>query len=236
VARHATDRLLGLEPIDWNDRALKRREVGEKASAAARKSAGDERKTGTKPAHTLDEYTGEYVHPAYGSVIVTQQGDALAATFHDIPMKLNHWHFETFRGEVQESALADAKLFFQFYTDLQGEVDRLTVPLEASVEPIAFKKRPPARLTDASFLKNLAGEYAMPDNPAYKMTVTLNGSVLSLTLPGQPPYELAPAYGTTFTLKGLNGFAARFLVDAGKPTTLKLIQPSGVFTLTKSSS
>jgi CubicO group peptidase (beta-lactamase class C family) len=235
VARHAIDRMLGLEPIDWNGRSLKRREVSEKASASARKSAGDERRTGTKPAHPLEEYAGEYVHPAYGSVIVTQSGDALAAAFHDIPMKLNHWHYETFRGDVQESALADAKLFFQFFTDLQGEVDRLTVPLEASVEPISFKKRPPARLTDASFLKTLAGDYAMPDNPAYKMSVTLNGSVLSLTLPGQGPLDLEPAYGTTFTLKGLNGFAARFVLETGKPATLKLMQPNGVFTLTKQS-
>jgi hypothetical protein len=47
----------------------------------------------------------------------------------------------------------------------------------------------------------LAGDYAMPDNPAFKMTVTLNASTLSLTLPGQPPYTLEPAQGTTFVLK-----------------------------------
>ena len=77
VARHASDRLMGLEPIDWNGRALKRRDVAEKASAAAKKSAGDERKAGTKPAHALDEYAGEYAHPAYGSVIVAVSGDSL---------------------------------------------------------------------------------------------------------------------------------------------------------------
>ena len=88
---------------------------------------------------------------------------------------------------VEEKALAELKLFFQFFTDVQGEVDRLTVPFEPSVEPIAFKKRPPARLTDAGFLKQLAGDYAMADNPAFKMAVTLNGSTLSLTLPGQSP-------------------------------------------------
>ena len=74
------------------------------------------------------------------------------------------------------------------------------------------------------------------DRGRYKMTVTLNGSVLSLTLPGQAPLDLVPAYGTTLTLKGLNGFAARFVVEMGKATTLKLIQPNGVFTLTKASS
>jgi CubicO group peptidase (beta-lactamase class C family) len=233
VARHAADRLMGLERIDWNGRALERRAVAEKASAAAKKSAGDERKTGTKPAHGLDEYAGEYSHPAYGSVIVTASGDGLAARFHDMPLRLNHWHFETFRAELEEKSLSELKLFFQFFTDGQGEVDRLTVPFEPSVEPIAFKKLPPARLTDAAFLKQLAGDYAMVDNPVFKMAVTLTGSTLMLTLPGQAPLELEPAHGTTFNLKGLSGFSARFVLEQGKPTQLRVIQPNGVFALTK---
>lgn len=233
VARHASDRLLGLEPIDWNGRSLKRRDVGEKASASAKKAAGEERKTGTKPAHTLDEYVGEYVHPAYGSVTVARGGEGLSARFHDLPMRLTHWHFETFRADVEDKSLSEVKLFFQFFTDAQGEVDRLTVPFEPSVQPIPFKKLPPARLTDAGFLRQLAGDYAMADSPAFKMAVTLNGSTLSLTLPGQPPLELEPAHGTTFNVKGLSGFNVRFVVETGKPTQLKLIQPNGVFTLTK---
>ncbi|HET9266014.1 MAG TPA: serine hydrolase [Vicinamibacterales bacterium] len=233
VARHATDRMLRLEPIDWNGRALKRREVGEKANEAAKKSAGEERKSGTKPAHPLDEYAGEYEHPAYGVVAVRQEGAALTAQFHDIPMRLNHWHYETFRGDVEDKSLSEVKLFFQFFTDGQGEVDRLTVPFEPAVEPISFRKRPPARLTDAAFLGQLAGDYAMVDNPAFKMSVTLTGSALSLTLPGQAPIELEPAHGSSFRLKGLSGFAARFVLEAGNPTTLKVIQPNGVFTLAK---
>jgi hypothetical protein len=65
------------------------------------------------------------------------------------------------------------------------------------------------------------------------MSVTLTGSALSLTLPGQAPIELEPAHGTSFRLKGLSGFAARFVLEAGNPTTLKVIQPNGVFTLAK---
>jgi CubicO group peptidase (beta-lactamase class C family) len=233
VARHATDRMLRLETIDWNGRALQRREVGEKANEAAKKSAGDERKTGTQPAHPLDEYVGEYEHPAYGVVAVKQEGAALTARFHDIPMRLNHWHYETFRGDVEDRSLSEVKLFFQFFTDGQGEVDRVTVPFEPAVEPISFRKRPPARLTDAEFLRQLAGDYAMADNPAFKMSVTLTGSVLSLTLPGQAPIELEPAQGTSFRLKGLSGVAARFVLETGTPTTLRLIQPNGVFTLAR---
>jgi CubicO group peptidase (beta-lactamase class C family) len=233
VARHASDRMLGLEPIDWNGRALTRREVAEKASAVASKAAGEERKTGTAPAHTLDEYAGEYSHPAYGSVVVTRQGAGLAARFHDIPIRLNHWHYDTFRGDVEDETLAEVKLFFQFFTDGQGEVDRVTVPFEPAVEPIAFRKLPPARLSDATFLQQLAGTYVMADNPEFRMSVTQQGSTLTLTLPGQAPYELVPAHGTTFAFKGLSGVHARFVLEEGKPIELRVIQPAGVFRLTR---
>lgn len=234
VSRHVSDRLLGLEAVDWNGRYLKRRDVAEKAGDRARQAAGEERKDGTTPAHPLDAYAGEYDHAAYGAVVITREGADLAARFHDLPIRLGHWHYDTFRGEVEDKALSEVKLFFQFHTDAQGEVDRLTLPLEPLVEPIPFRKRPPARLSDAGFLQRLVGDYAMTDNPEFKMAVTLSGSVLSLMLPGQPPYVLEPSYGTTFALKGLAGVRARFVVGAeGAATSLRLIQPNGVFTLSR---
>lgn len=235
VAREASDRLLGLERIDWNGRYLKRWQVVEKASDSAKLKAGDERKPGTKPGHALEEYAGEYDHPAYGTIMIARQGETLGARFHDIPMRLGHWHYETFRGDVEDKALSEAKLFFDFHTDVNGEVDSLTVPLEPMVAPIAFKKRPPAYLSDADFLKRLVGEYAMADNPEFKVTVTLTGSVMTLTAFGQPAIVLEPAYGTTFALKGLAGFSARFVVgETGAATSLRLIQPDGVYALNRS--
>lgn len=234
VARQVSDRLLGLERIDWNGRYLKRWNVAEKADDLAKQAAGDERRTGTSPAHPLEEYAGDYDHPAYGSITIARKDEALAARFHEIPIRLGHWHYETFRGEVEDKAVSEARLFFEFHTDVHGEIDSLAVPLEPMVEPIVFRKRPPSRLSDADFLRRLVGDYAMPDNPEFKMSVTLSGSVLSLTLPGEPPYVLEPAYATTFALKGLAGFSARFVVgEHGAAASLKLIQPNGVFTLAR---
>lgn len=42
--------------------------------------------------------------------------------------------------------------------------------------------------------------------------------------------------GEVVLAKGLSGFSARFLLESGKPTQLKLIQPNGVYTLAKVSS
>lgn len=232
VARHISDRLLGLPPIDWNGRYLKRREVAEKAGESAKKAAGEDRVTGTTPAHPLVQYAGEYDHPAYGALAIASDTDGFRVTFHDIPMRLRHWHYETFRGEVEDTAFAEAKLFFQFGANQQGEIDRVSVALEPLVDAIVFTKRPPARLTDAGFLKGLAGVYIMADNAEFRMTVTLTGSVVTLTIPGQEPRTLEPAYGTTFKLKGLTGVTVKFELDAqDRATLIKLSQPNGVYTL-----
>ena len=72
VARQAVDRLLGLPPIDWSARLLQRREAGRKADKGGKAKGAEERKTGTLPARALDEYVGDYEHPAYGVVSVTR--------------------------------------------------------------------------------------------------------------------------------------------------------------------
>lgn len=231
VARYAFDRLLGLDPIDWNARILQRRQAAEKAEKRAKGKAELDRKMGSRPAHPLVEYVGEFDHPAYGTIGVARDGNAaLKATFHDIPMRLTHWHYETFRVEPQDPALAEEKLFLLFRTNAKGDVDGLSIPLEPSAPEIVFTKKPPARLSDPAFLKTLEGTFAMVDNPSFTVTFTLKGDILTATVPGQPTYTLEPYRGTEFKLKELTGFTVRFLLDAkGAVTEVLLLQPDGAY-------
>jgi CubicO group peptidase (beta-lactamase class C family) len=246
LVRTAIDRTLGLEPIDWNARFLERHRAAKKAAEEAKKRATAERKEGTKPAHALAEYAGEYEHPAYGTIGVTVAPArgvpaapggaapvaALRAEFHAIPMALEHWHFETFRALPEDPALADEKLFLQFLANAAGDVDRLSVPLEPQAPEIVFSKKPPARLSDPAFLKTLTGVYAMADNATFVATVEAQGNTLSVSVPGQPVYTLEPYGGTEFRLKGLTGYRMRFVLDEkGTVREILLIQPDGVFTL-----
>jgi len=232
VARTAIDRLLALPAVDWNARVLARAKAGEAAADKAKNKMDLDRKKGTKPAHTLDEYAGEYEHPAYGTLTVSKDAAGnLKAGLHGISMKLDHWHYETFRASGEDPALEDLKLFFLFETNMKGDVDRVAVPFEPQVSEIVFTKRPPSKLSDPTFLKSLAGVYAFVDNPTVTVTIAVSGgNVLTATVPGQPVYELEPYRGTEFTLKGLTGFSARFVVDEkGAVTELLLVQPNGVF-------
>jgi CubicO group peptidase (beta-lactamase class C family) len=249
VAQQAIDRLLGLPPIDWSARRLQRRDAVRKADKAGKAKGAEERKAGTRPAHALDEYVGEFEHPAYGVVGVTRptapaapakpaKGKApsplptLAASFHGIPMALEHWHFETWKAVPSDPALSETTLFAQFHDGVNGDVDRLTMNLEPNAGEISFAKKPPARLSDPAFLRGLTGAYTMVDNPSFTMTVDLKGTGLTAFVPGQPTYDLVPYRGTEFRLKQVTGFGIRFVFDEkGAVTEALLLQPNAVYTI-----
>jgi CubicO group peptidase (beta-lactamase class C family) len=232
LCRVAIDRMLELPPIDWNARIKARADEGENAADKAKGGLEVfDRKKGTHPAHALEEYAGEYEHPAYGIVSVTRDGaTGLTATIHAIPMKLEHWHYETYRANPEDPALAEDKLFVLFQTNTRGDVDSLAMPLEPQAAEIVFTKKPPARLFDPAFLKTLAGTYAMVDQPSVTIQIDVKGSVLTAVAMGQPQYTLEPYRGTEFKFKELTGYAIRFLLDAnGSVQEALMIQPEGVF-------
>jgi CubicO group peptidase (beta-lactamase class C family) len=219
VANTVIDRLLGLPPVDWNTRWLKRRETARAAADKAKQKAELDRKPGTRPAHPLGDYAAEYEHPAYGTVAVVQDGQGLKATLHAIPMRLEHWHYETFRTRPEDPALAEQKLFALFMTNAKGDVDRLSLPLEPQASEIVFVRKPPARLSDPA------------DDPSLTVDFKLKGGRLAAVMAGRE-LKLAPYLGTEFKLEGLTGYSVRFLEDAtGTVGEAALIQPNGVYSL-----
>ena len=111
----------------------------EKAEDAPRTFA---RKGGTKPAHLLDEYAGDYAHPVYGVITVSRDGESgLKATLHESPVRLEHWHYETFRVVFEDPARANEKMFVLFRTNVEGDVDALEMPVERENNAIVFEKR-----------------------------------------------------------------------------------------------
>jgi hypothetical protein len=62
------------------------------------------------------------------------------------------------------------------------------------------------------------------------VTVGLKGNTLTLSVPGQPVYELVPEVGGEFSLKMVRTIRVRFLEDAkGQVAAAEISQPSGVF-------
>lgn len=226
LAFHVYDRLLGLPARDWSGFFRARRQELDTATESQRKAEEEERKLGTRPSHPIEEYAGLYQHPAYGDLRIVRQGMGLGFTFNGLTGALDHWHYDTWN--LPAGQLRGLKL--SFLTNARGEVDRVTVPLEASVGDIVFTRRPPAELSDARQLRQYVGEYELSGQSA---TVTLQEGGLALSVPGQPTYQLVPARGTVFNVKGLSGYSVRFIVEAGEVTAASFVQPNGVFRAVK---
>jgi CubicO group peptidase (beta-lactamase class C family) len=229
IGQHAADRLLGLEPIDWLAEALDRRVKSQAAEKEAKKKKETVRRSGTHPAHPLEEYAGDYQHPGYGPIKVELRDGRLVSIYNGIEATLEHWHFEVFNAPKADNdpALADFNQKFQFQTNLKGYVDAVAVPLEPSVKPIIFTKQPDKKLTDPEYLERFAGEY---DLAGQTVTVRLQGHVLLFEQKGARPVELVPDRDDEFNLKRLSGLSVRFVSDrSGKVLELAFNTPNGVF-------
>jgi CubicO group peptidase (beta-lactamase class C family) len=132
VAQHATDLLLDLEPIDWHGQAM--------AAGSGPGDPEDASIAGTKPAHRLEDYRGDYEHPGYGVITVRTEDDGLAIQYYDVTGTLEHYHYETFR--VVDTVPTAEGTKFTFHTDATGEVAWLAVPLEPLVDDIEFVHKP----------------------------------------------------------------------------------------------
>jgi CubicO group peptidase (beta-lactamase class C family) len=226
IARTIVDRLLKLSPIDWVGEAAAKRAKGEAAAKEAKKKKEVTRVAGTQPAHKLPEYAGEYEHPGYGVLKVELKDDRLETLYNGISTPLGHWHYETFTGmKAKDDTFEDMKYTFQ--TDVDGFVAAVIAPFEPAVKDIVFTKKPDARLFETEYLKRFLGKYELATQV---VTIGLKGNSLTVLVPGQPLYELAPGLGDQFTLKEARVIHLRFVVDEkGSVTAVEFRQPNGVF-------
>lgn len=223
VALHASDRFLGLEPIDWNTQGLQAAAAGEQAGDEAKANRGAVRRPGTRPAHALEEYAGTYRHPGYGDLTVELDGEPEAGrlrfVYNGIVTPLEHWHFEVFSGAegAEDPAFEGQKLLFE--TGLDGRVAALATPFEPAVDPIVFERLPDARLSGAAYLAGCVGRYVLGPQV---VEVALEGGALTLSFPGQPLFHLAPVVGGAFKLREALAAQVRFLEEEGRVTGIQI--------------
>jgi CubicO group peptidase (beta-lactamase class C family) len=220
---HAADRLFKAEAKDWNGIALARRKAGKEMNKEAEAKKNAVRKPGTKPAHALADYAGDYENSGYGVIRIGRSGEALSVSYNGLNAPLEHWHYETFNAlKNDDPTMENTK--FTFETDVNGTVSALSVVMDPLVPAAAFAKKPDAKMSDPAWLKTFTGSYSLGPQT---VDVSLHGNQIVLSIPGQPSYTLTPALEDWFELKGLNGYRMKFDA-AGKEITFS--QPEGVYT------
>lgn len=231
VSNNIVDRLLGLDPVDWNARVKDGVAKAKAEDEKAQKEEDKDRKLNTQPSHALAEYAGDYENPGYGTVSVVKDGDGLKLKTPLLEGPLSHYHYDVFElkaellGSEQKSKVA-------FATDLKGNIASLSVQLEPSAKDIVFTRAPDKGMMEKGFLEKFVGTYIL--SGAEVKIELRKGKGLVLTVPGQPEYELLPYRGTEFNLKGVQGYSAEFKQDAaGTVTEVVFHQPNGTFTAKK---
>ena len=231
VGYHLFDRILALGETDWNKRLKDERAKAKEEAEKSKKEAEKDRKPNTSPSHPLEDYAGDYEHPAYGLFSVTKEGDNLKGKFNSLEFPLSHYHYDIFELKVERFDLIQK---VSFITDLKGNISGFSVQLEPAAEAIEFNRMPEKKMMEKSFLDKLTGSYEM-------MGVTFqillrDEKTLILSVPGQPEHELVPYRGTEFNFKGLEGFSIEFKMDEkGVVIEATVKQPNGVFAAKKKS-
>lgn len=228
-----SDKVLKLEATDWNKKLKEQQQKALKDQEEAMKTKQSNRKSGTKPSHILQEYTGTFSNPGYGDFKISVERDSLFASFKLTKMWLRHFHYDIFEPfEVEETGIdttASLQLKFNFRSDDAGEISGVEMKVEAMLDPINFKRTPDKVDIDKETLEKFAGEYEIAGTIA---RIYMKGDeTLYLFITGQPEYELLATGSNRFSIKILEGFKIEFIEDSeGTVTELMFIQPNGTFT------
>jgi hypothetical protein len=221
------DMMLDLKPV-WeklNQEKFKKAKKDLEKAQEEKKKKEEERVQGTKPSHPLEAYAGVYENPAYGELPIEFKDNALRGKFNSFDFDLEHWHYDLFKAADTKSKNSGVDgLQVSFQTNARGDIDRLTLPLEAAVPAIVFIKRAPEEMKDPKFLAQFSGEYEVM---GMVITIFLKGNALFASMPGQPTIELVPYKGTEFTLKGLEAYRVKFVLEQGQVTEIVVSQPEG---------
>jgi CubicO group peptidase (beta-lactamase class C family) len=232
VRNTISDHILGLTQTDWiadyQDGISKSKE----AEALNEDAQGI---VGTKPSHILQDYTGQYHHPGYGTYEIHLENDSLFAQFTLFKAYLKHQHYDVFKCyEVEDGAVGDSEDWplVNFITNDAGDISIAKVSLEPTLDPIEFKRTPVTIEVDKATLEKYVGEYDLMGTSI--KVYTKNDDTLYLFVAGQPEYELLATSEHHFSFKILEGFKVEFLPDAdGTINEMTLIQPNGTFKTTK---
>lgn len=228
VRNTLADRLLNLDPIDWNER---RNKSERKASSDV--SGEENQKRGTQPSHPLKDYEGLYTHKAYGTFEVKHRNDSLIAVFPVEKMWLRHYHYDVFQAVgYGKDGLVDttevSRVLVPFYMNEAGDIESVKLKFQPELEPLNFTRTSKTKQLSEDDLKVYTGEYQLA--PEAIARVYTKNQKLYLFIQGQPEYELVPVGERKFEIKNLKGYSLEFEDSA---EAVKFIQPNGIFKATK---
>ncbi len=133
------DIVLGLEPIDWNERIFDfLLEQGKKDKEMAERELA-KLKIGAEPSSPLASYVGCYTHPAYGTLTIREAEGKLSCTLNKYSCELIPKCYDNFFFTAAD--MAPALFEAAFTRDFSGEIFSVDIAMGPSMkERFVFKK------------------------------------------------------------------------------------------------
>ena len=230
------DKMLGLKFKDWH---RTQKVAVDKAKAAAKeklKADSTQHKYGTKPTHSITDYTGTFTNEAYGTLTIELKKDSLIGKYNALTFKITHYHYDYFNFiPVADGvdASEDDAMKVLFNINIKGEIESLSVSLQGGVKDIVFKKKVETIDVSKADLEKYVGDYELPGPTVVKVYIK-GDKTLMVLVPGQPDYEMLPVKKDVFNFKVISGYSVRFEKnDKDEITALYFIQPNGTFKATR---
>lgn len=209
---HALDLLLGAKPTDWHERHFKMYQGVVDTMKKGKEEVRADRIPNTRPSHDLAAYLGTFEHGGYGRVVIEMEGEQLRLHYNNMAVPLEHFHYDSF---TFSHTAVDLDFKVTFISNARGDIESLSIPFEARVADIVFKRVANKALYESSYLAQFAGEYEITlGENVLLVSVILQGETLIANAPGQSSTELEPYKENEFRLKGAPSQIIAFVRDA----------------------
>jgi CubicO group peptidase (beta-lactamase class C family) len=144
------DRLLNLPYKDWNSYL---KGIADKAKTEIKKAKAihESNRIANAPAtHNINDYTGTYTNPGYGTFEINTHDDSLFASFPLHTWWLRHQHYDIYqpfdkdpKEGIDTTDTQGDNFRFQFNMDAAGTITGVSINLEATLsKPIEFSRTP----------------------------------------------------------------------------------------------
>lgn len=217
------ERLLGLDLTPWSQRIRHLVSAGRKAMLTASKSRNVDKVENTQPSHALEDYTGRYAHPAYGTFTVTTGAEGLRLQFRDDDLRLTHYHYDRFdtRSTDEETG---SRWRINFLSNHEGDIDRFVTKVVEN--EVVFLRQPD--VLNASEMSRLVGTYEGLTGFRFEIVQRAGGTVW-LQAPGQPDAQLMPGRKRTYRVGDTPGATFEFVENDGIVVSLDQMTATGRF-------
>ena len=228
VSQYAYDLLLGYEPENINrlqkKQAKKTKEMKESVSECR------------APTHSLEEFAGTYENQPFGTARITSRNGKLWLEFYTREYELEHLRFNVFKAKYREDMsfpekLEYRKILVKFCMNFNGDINRLTMPLDSQVDEFVFMKslaaEVPEELKDSQYLSKFTGKY---DLMGEIVIVKIVEDRLIAITPDSEVNEILPVRENEFRLKSNPDYKIMFRMENQKAVEFDFSRPDGVFT------